>query len=246
MANVKITQVTETTAPETNALLIMATAPDAATPLSRSVSVLNLIGTGWVKSKDTWTYASPTTITVPSGATGIYSVGDNIKLTQTTVKYFYVVGVADTVLTVTGGSDYAVANAAITSPYYSKTVTPTGFPRTGFSLGTPTWTTSGTAFTNQPINNNFRFHINSGLCTITGKAQCHATSGGTGMFTATFTTGYLPAMGVSSSGPALNFNTLVGGASNINASDVMRFTKYDGTAIATNSEYFGGVLTFRF
>jgi hypothetical protein len=41
--------------------------------------------------------------------------GDKIKLTQTTVKYFYIVGVANTLLTVTGGSDYTVANAAITN-----------------------------------------------------------------------------------------------------------------------------------
>ena len=85
--------------------------------------------TGWSSISDSWTYASATTITVPSGATSIYSVGDKIKLTQTTVKYFYVVGVADTLLTVTGGSDYTVANATITSPYYSHQSNPVGFPQ---------------------------------------------------------------------------------------------------------------------
>jgi len=83
---------------------------------------------GWVNPSQTWTYASPTTITVPSGAAAIYSIGDKIKLIQTTQKYFYVVGVADTVLTVTGGTSYAVADAAITSPYYSKAASPLGFP----------------------------------------------------------------------------------------------------------------------
>lgn len=84
---------------------------------------------GWKTVYDAWAYASATTITVPTGAAAIYSVGDKIKLTQTTVKYFYVTAVADTVLTVTGGSDYTVANAAITLPYYSKASSPVGFPQ---------------------------------------------------------------------------------------------------------------------
>jgi hypothetical protein len=92
---------------------------------------------GWVPVSDTWTYASATTITVPSGAASIYSVGDKVKITQTTAKYFYITGVADTTLTVYAGSDYTVANAAITSPCYSKALTPIDFP-VYFSY-TPTW-----------------------------------------------------------------------------------------------------------
>jgi len=83
---------------------------------------------GWTAAGETWTYASATTITVPSGAAAKYVKGDKIKLTQTTVKYFYVIGVADTVLTVTGGSDYTVANAPITNNYYSHASSPIGFP----------------------------------------------------------------------------------------------------------------------
>jgi len=83
---------------------------------------------GWTLADESWAYASATTITVPTGAASRYAKGDKIKLTQTTVKYFYVVGVADTVLTVTGGSDYTVANAAITLNYYSHAVSPVGFP----------------------------------------------------------------------------------------------------------------------
>jgi hypothetical protein len=83
---------------------------------------------GWTPARETWTYASATTITVPSGAASKYKKGDKIKLTQTTVKYFYIVGVADTLLTVTGGSDYTVANAAISANYYSHQENPIGFP----------------------------------------------------------------------------------------------------------------------
>lgn len=96
---------------------------------------------GWIRVKDTWAYASATTITVPAGAASRYSVGDKIKLTQTTAKYFYVVSIADTVLTVTGGTDYTVANAAITLPYYSKAASPVGFPQ-WFNY-TPTLAVSG-------------------------------------------------------------------------------------------------------
>jgi hypothetical protein len=83
---------------------------------------------GWVSANETWTYASATTITVPSGATAKYQKGDKIKLTQTTVKYFYVVGVADTVLTITGGSSYTLTTGTITNNYYSHASSPIGFP----------------------------------------------------------------------------------------------------------------------
>lgn len=90
---------------------------------------------GWKLAAETWAYASATTITVPSGAASKYSIGDKIKLTQTTVKYFYITAVADTVLTVTGGTDYTVANATISANYYSKDQSPVGFPG-GFVLAT--------------------------------------------------------------------------------------------------------------
>jgi len=86
------------------------------------------IPSGLTPARETWAYASATTITIPAGGLLKYAVGDKIKLTQTTVKYFYVVTVADELLTVTGGSDYTVANAAITSPFYSHASTPIGFP----------------------------------------------------------------------------------------------------------------------
>jgi hypothetical protein len=84
---------------------------------------------GWQLANESWTYASATTITVPSGAASKYAVGDKIKLTQTTVKYFYIVTVADTLLTVTGGSDYTLVNAAISLNYYSHGSSPIGFPQ---------------------------------------------------------------------------------------------------------------------
>lgn len=84
---------------------------------------------GWREVTDSWAYASATTITVPTDATTKYSVGDKIRLTQTTVKYFYIVAVAATTLTITGGTDYTLANAAISDISYSKASSPLGFPQ---------------------------------------------------------------------------------------------------------------------
>lgn len=97
------------------------TAPVITSPVIQSWS-------GWQTVPDSWSYASSTTITVPSGAASIYQIGDKIKITQTTDKFFIVTAVADTLLTVTGGSDYSVANAAITSPYISRIERPFGWP----------------------------------------------------------------------------------------------------------------------
>lgn len=116
---------------------------------------------GWNAVADTWTYASATTITVPTGAASLYSVGDKIKLTQTTTKYFYVVAVADTVLTITGGSDYTLANAAITSPYVAHTANPVGFPQ-WFNY-TPTGPTNTTM--------TGRFTVNGRTCRVIAKGE---------------------------------------------------------------------------
>lgn len=137
MADAKITALTALTTPALEDLIPIVDDPSG-TPVTKKISVLNLISTGWSEITDTWAYASATTITVPSGAASLYQKGDKLRLTQTTVKYFYIVGVADTVLTVTGGSDYTVANAAITDIAISRASDPFGFP--GYFSFTPVFT----------------------------------------------------------------------------------------------------------
>ena len=91
---------------------------------------------GWLAAEETWTYASsdsPTfTFTVPGDKSTKYYPGMRIKLTQTTVKYFIITGVVysspNTTITVYGGTDYTLANAAIIYPYYSSAKVPAGFP----------------------------------------------------------------------------------------------------------------------
>lgn len=78
---------------------------------------------GWINPGETWTYASATTFTVSGNQTAKYAKGTRIKLVQTTTKYFVVTGSSysspNTTVTITGGSDYTLANAAITGNRYS-------------------------------------------------------------------------------------------------------------------------------
>lgn len=72
-------------------------------------------------------------ISVNADVTALIGAGDRIKFTQTTVKYFIVMAVGSysggaTLLTLFGGTDYALVNAAITLPYYSHAKAPFGFP----------------------------------------------------------------------------------------------------------------------
>jgi hypothetical protein len=92
---------------------------------------------GWVPSSATWTYSSadsPTFVSsVNADMTGIISVGMRIKLIQTTTKYFIVTAVGSfsggaTLITLYGGTDYTLVNAAISNPHYSVTRAPLGFP----------------------------------------------------------------------------------------------------------------------
>lgn len=90
---------------------------------------------GWVSAGDTWTYASadgPTGVFTIAGVdrSGVLQAGMRVKLTQTTAKYFIITKVAfatDTTVTIYGGTDYTLANAAITSPKYSPCKAPFGF-----------------------------------------------------------------------------------------------------------------------
>lgn len=118
------------------------------------------LGGGWNASPGTPSYASSTTITVPSGAANIYDIGDKIWIIANSSNYyFYVTAVSSTLLTVTGGSDYSVPNISFTSIFYSKVATPNGFPQT-FN-----YTPSFTGFSSNPPFS-AKFYINSRIVTL--------------------------------------------------------------------------------
>lgn len=73
-------------------------------------------------------------ISANADMTSLVGVGDRIKLIQSaTQKYFIVTAVGAfsggaTLVTVFGGTDYTLANASITTPFYSHVKNPFGFP----------------------------------------------------------------------------------------------------------------------
>lgn len=101
-----------------------------------TLSLANTNTDGWNAANETWTYASSDapsyTFTVSGDDTGKYSPGMRVKLTQTSTEYFIITAVSysspNTTVTLYGGTDYTLANASITNPYYSSAKAPVGFP----------------------------------------------------------------------------------------------------------------------
>jgi hypothetical protein len=129
---------------------------------------------GWTRVTDSWAFASSTTVTVPSDATTKYSVGDKIKFTQTSTKYFYITAVTSTVITLAGGTDFTVANAAISEIFYSKASSPHGFPQ-WFA-----WTPSWTGFSVNPTTT-ARFMLVGRKCTVVVRCTANGTSNATSL-----------------------------------------------------------------
>jgi hypothetical protein len=86
---------------------------------------------GWLPAPGTWTASSDTiTITTQAGSTDIYDVGDKLRFKQGGgFKFNYAIAVTDTTLTMTGSTDYGMTTDTITDNYYSKAVSPVGFPQ---------------------------------------------------------------------------------------------------------------------
>ena len=140
---------------------------------------LTISGTwdGWIGANETWTYASATTFTISGDLSGKYQKGDKIKLTQTTAKYFYILSATHaagtTTVTVNGGSDYSLANAAITLPFYSRSDVPFGFPD-WFN-----WTPTLVGFSADPANAVYQFTLKGKVCTVTVRQGTAGTSNAT-------------------------------------------------------------------
>jgi len=95
---------------------------------SDGTSWISATSNGWIPVSDTWTYASANTVTIPSDGTTVYQKGDKFRLKQGGgYKEFYCVAIAATLITLTGGTDFTVANAAITDIAYSRLEKPFGF-----------------------------------------------------------------------------------------------------------------------
>jgi hypothetical protein len=88
---------------------------------------------GWIYPTYTPTFATSTSITVAGvDVTSQFPVGTKVVMNQSGLKYFYVTSRSfstNTTINLTGGSDFTVANAAISGFGYSYDVTPQGFPQ---------------------------------------------------------------------------------------------------------------------
>jgi len=90
---------------------------------------------GWIYDTDTWTYVSATSFKITGKDVRYrFPEGTKIKLVQSgSTKYFYVIATAytsgNTTITITGGSDYALANATISGQAYSYAAAPQNFPQ---------------------------------------------------------------------------------------------------------------------
>lgn len=127
---------------------------------------------GWVNdTAETWTFASfaagpPAvgTFTVATNLTAKYTMGTRIKMTQTTTKYFVVsaaptFGGGNTTVTISGGTDFTLANAAISGNFHSYVVNPQGWP---------SWFTFASGVTGyaSTTSNTVRFQVIDRICSI--------------------------------------------------------------------------------
>jgi hypothetical protein len=153
---------------------------------------------GWTPSNEAWIYASASSFTVSGDKTRKYQIGDKIKLTQTTAKYFNIIGISysspNTTVTVTGGSAHTLANAAITSPYYSKIENPQGWPD-WFACAAPTFAGIDNGSGGAPSVTECRFKIDK--TTATYYMRMSGTKAGTDQYISFASSGIAPAIDTS-------------------------------------------------
>lgn len=141
----KITQLQRVTSLSDSDLFVVVVNVGTA-PSTKAIEKSNAIS-GWSEISEAWTYASASTITIPSGGASRYKAGVKIRFKQGgSYKYYVGRTIADTLITVIVNTDYTVANSAITDIAISYFDRPDGFP-TRF-----TFTCSLTASTTSPTN----------------------------------------------------------------------------------------------
>ena len=206
---------------------------------------------GWTLATDTWVYASASTFTIAGvDRTTTFTKGTRLKFTQTTVKYAVVVSSSfstNTTVTIAVNTDYTIANAAITSPYYSYQANPQGYPL--FFNWTPTFSASGSMTTGSPNITNAIFNITGSL--LSGTIKFQLTTGGTASSFLYFTYPVIPSttigdfstVGVAST----DTNAGVAGVIGYSRTDTkMYIRRYDsGNLALTASHYSTGVFQYQ-
>lgn len=96
-------------------------------------AIKTAVETGWIGLSGAFAYASADgstfVMTPPADLTGLLTPGARLRVVQGgATKFFLVTAVAAGAITIYGGTDYTLANAAITSVDYSPHKAPVGFP----------------------------------------------------------------------------------------------------------------------
>lgn len=104
---------------------------DSSANIAKKITIANAFGipdSNWTASGESWTYATSTTITVPTDATTKYDEGMLVKFTQATggTKYAVITNVATTVLTLFMLGGATLVNEALTSTQYTALASPLG------------------------------------------------------------------------------------------------------------------------
>lgn len=220
--------------------LVFGTSPTITTPTIDTPVVK--AWSGWqLYSAVTPTYTSaddPTYVITFAGVdlTSIMSVGMKVKFTNNSTTFYGFISAlsfsTNTVMTLYGGTDYDVANSAISAFYFSTDRAPQGFPldptkwsvlvtdatQQSGAISATTWTNVGST--------NAQITIPIGIWDVYVKASAYAdrTTAGTG-------DGLSGALSTAS-------NTASDG-------EMMALVNYYGSGVASTSDLYGGILTFR-
>lgn len=206
---------------------------------------------GWQAANQTWTYASGTSFTISSlDATGTYKPGLKIKLTQTTDKYFYVVSSSfstNTTVNLAAGTNYSLASAAITSPYYSNSASPVGHP-IWFQF-TPAYSASGNMTFSVASTRVAQFSLTGSVCTL--MMAFYGTTGGTA--SNSITVGSLPITAATISadtqngggGARIRESTTIGGFAFVTAGTAVNLRRYDSSNWSLSADR-GGEFTINY
>lgn len=86
------------------------------------------INDGWNTLNVVLTYVGAYTVDTSVDLTSILGIGDKVRITQTTNRYFSIISITASRITFTGGINNVVANDTIVNPCYSHIENPQGFP----------------------------------------------------------------------------------------------------------------------
>lgn len=204
---------------------------------------------GWLAG-DAMTYASAHSVTVAGNLTTRYKKGTKIKLTNDGGTDYYVVAGSSysdpsTTVTFITSTDYALANSAITNPYYSYEANPQGFPN-WFNYTPTTAAVGGGSFT--PAFRIARFSVQGNTCHVVWVTNGHTISG-----TVTSVTITLPTTDVAEASSGYEMGV---GAFSLTSAQFIRLVSSDGTkysliptsgnwAAAAANGYFGAKFFFQ-